>query len=592
MTDINAFARTDIRRHDSDDGGIILENALQPPSPAPDIIERLDRWALHDGGMALISEPVGAERHTLTYGEAAKSSSALAWMFIAMGLEPGDVVSVVAGAGCDHALVKFACLRAGLIHAPLSPALANSDSGRAKLSSRLQVCKPILVLTEDGILEDVRGLQAEAGPEVRSLSQFVASAMSVRQADGPARQRMASISPEDTAAIYFTSGSTGDAKGVIITRSMISAVHGAIACHWPFLADHRPTMADWLPWHHVFGGLDNFFKMIWNGGAYHVRAAPAKENIDEAARFMAAIRPTVYVDVPFGIKLLLDQLENNDKISADFFSRLELIFFAGAGMDAATWSRLNGLVRRSANDVLPHLRIASGFGSTEAASTICLAHEAPGSPGEIGVPLPGNALRLVEVEGRTEMRIRGPIVSPGYIGAEGLIPMPLDEMGFLPTGDTGASVRPFHPELGLRFDGRAAEDFKLTNGTMVRVGALRHLLLAACAPHLADVAIAGEAQDHLAVLLFPGSASEGMETADLDKFFETALTEHNAQWPNRSMAIRCAAVMSAPANPDAGEVNDKGHLVQRKCLKNRQSDVDRLYAKQPDPSIIRPRLSH
>ncbi|MDP6873082.1 MAG: AMP-binding protein [Alphaproteobacteria bacterium] len=585
-----AFAQTDIRRYDCDDGSIILENALQPPSPVADIMDRLDHWAQQDGGMELISEPLGAERRTLTYGEAAESASALAGVFISMGLESGDVVSVVAGAGCDHALVKFACLRARLVHVPLSPTLANSDSGRAKLADRLHICKPSLVLTDDNTLEDVRGLQVETGPEVSSLSEFVASALKARQADSALRQRMASISPDDTAAIYFTSGSTGDAKGVIITRLMISAVHGAISCHWPFLAHHRPTMVDWLPWHHVFGGLDNFFKMIWNGGTYHVRAAPAKENIVEAARFMAATGPTVYVDVPFGIKLLLDQLEIDGETCGDFFSRLELIFFAGAGMDAETWSRLNALVRRSAGIVHPHLRIASGFGATEAASTICLAHEAPGSPAEIGVPLPGTALRLVEVEGRTEMRVRGPNVSPGYVGAEAIIPMPLDEMGFLRSGDVGASVHPSHPERGLKFDGRAAEDFKLTNGTMVKVGALRHLLLAACLPYLADVAIAGEARDYLSALLFPAPAADGMTAEKLDKFFEQALSEHNARWPNRSMAIRHAMVMSDQPSPDAGEVNDKGHLVQRKCLENRQSVIDRLYAEQPDPSMIRPHV--
>ncbi|MBZ0214956.1 MAG: hypothetical protein K8F25_00245 [Fimbriimonadaceae bacterium] len=56
------------------------------------------------------------------------------------------------------------------------------------------------------------------------------------------------------------------------------------------------------------------------------------------------------------------------------------------------------------------------------------------------------------------------------------------------------------------------------------------------------------------------------------------------------MAVRHALVMDGPPNPDAGEVNDKGHLVQRKCLENRQSDIARLYSKRPDPSVILPAI--
>ncbi|MBZ0216113.1 MAG: AMP-binding protein, partial [Fimbriimonadaceae bacterium] len=424
----NSFAVTDIRRHDDEDGSVIIENALPLPSPLPDILERFDHWAQENADGELISEPAGSERRTLTYGDAAKASLAIADLLVSKGLEPGDVVCVIAGAGCDHALIKLACLRARLVHAPLSPVHTNSESGRSRLSDMLDVCKPALILTAEKNQELIGELQQRAGI-VSAPGKFVASAKPSHEPSYSLRQRMASTEPQDVAAIYFTSGSTGDAKGVIITRLMISAVQGAIACHWPFFSFHRPVIVDWLPWHHVFGGLDNFFKMIWNGGVYHLRPAPSRDSINEAAQFMASVRPTLYVDVPFGIKLLLDQLENSEAIRSAFFSRLELIFFAGAGMDSETWSRLNRLIEHSRDIIQPSLRIASGYGSTEAASTICLAHEEPGSPGEIGVPLPGHVLRLVDVEGRTEIRVKGPNVSPGYISADGPIPMPLDEKG-------------------------------------------------------------------------------------------------------------------------------------------------------------------
>ncbi len=578
-----AFAVTDMRAHRDGEGNFVLRNALPLPSPVPDMIDRLDHWATARGDSVLISEPAATGRRSLTYADAADASRAVAARLRALAPTSGGTVCVVASAGCDHAVIKLACLRANLVHAPLSPSFVNTESGMAKLAGMIKVCRPSLILVETDLLEPVRSSEIGTIAPVETM----ASMLTDGEADSAvAGETTDPASPNDTAAIYFTSGSTGDAKGVRITRGMISAVHAAIAVHWPFLTREAPVMVDWLPWHHVFGGLDNFFKMVWNGGAYHVRPAPSRDTIDQAVSLIASVRPTLYVDVPFGIKLLLDSLENSVSERTDFFSRLELIFFAGAGMDAKTWGHMNRLILKSRDDTRASLRIASGYGSTEAASTICLAHEEPGSPGEIGLPLPGHTLRLVDVEGRTEVRVKGPCVSPGYITADGDVGMPLDEQGFLCTGDVVAPVRPMHPELGLRFDGRLAEDFKLTSGTRVRVGALRQMLLAACAPYLADVAIAGETREYLGVLLFPTAAALAEEREHLTGVFEKALSGHNDQWPASSMAIRRAILMDGPPDPDAGEINDKGHLVQRRCLTNRAAAIDRLYAKRPDADVM------
>lgn len=584
----DAFAVYNIRRHDRDDGSIILQNAVPLPSPLPDVMDRFDDWADASAETVFVSEPAAEGRRVLTYGEAKRISYCLSTRLRDVGCKRGDVVCVVAGAGCDHAAIKLACLRAGFIHAPLSPTLAGSKSGITKLQDMLQICQPAVILCNEASLPVVRGFDFVPSDKVLTLCELVREAdnISVDRSAGPESETGNQL--DDYAAIYFTSGSTGNAKGVIVTRRMISAVQSAIAAHWPFFSHERPVIADWLPWHHVFGGLDNFFKIVWNGGTYYIRATPTAETISDTAALIADTCPTIYIDVPFGIKLLLEKLENDPDFCTAFFSRLELIFFAGAGMDAETWSRLNRVLEQSAALIRPSLRLTSGYGSTESGSTICLAHEEPGSPGEIGVPLPGHSLRLADVDGHMEIRVRGPNVSPGYIDAHGSIPMPLDELGFLKTGDVAEPVRPFHPELGLRFDGRVAEDFKLTNGTRVRVGALRQTLLATCAPYLADVAIAGETQDYLAALLFPSPAARELDDRSLVRFFEKSLADHNIQWPNSSMAIRRAIVLNNPPDPEAGEVNDKGHLVQRRCLRNRHDQVERLYAKQPDAEVMVP----
>ena len=456
----------------------------------------------------------------------------------------------------------------------------------------LGILRPSLIVTGTDDPPDLRTVARSLGARTTPLSRLVRDAPPVESAAGRISEvgcaRDHGRAPDETAAVYFTSGSTGNPRGVIVTRRMISAVHGAGATHWPFLTRRRPVMMDWLPWHHVFGGLDNFFKMVWNGGAYHVVAAPAPETIADTVLLAGRVAPTLHVDVPLGLRLLLDRLESDVESREAFFERLDLVFFAGAGLDSETWARLTRMIGRFADRAPAVPRLASGYGCTEAGSTVCLAHEEPSRPDEIGIPLPGHALRLVDVDGRIEARVRGPTVSPGYLGPTGRSPMPLDAEGFLCTGDAVASVLANRPEHGLRFDGRLAEDFKLSSGTWIRVDGLRRTILGACSPYIADVAIAGEARDSLRALLFPSHEGVRIGGRRLARVCELALMRHNAEQPGSSTAIVRAMVMAGPPNPGAGELNDKGHLVQRRCLANRRDDVEHLFTVHADSRIVVP----
>lgn len=571
--DGRAFAQFAVERRIAGPGDIRLRNRIATEPDLPDILTRFAHWAASHPDRVLLSEPAEGGAAALSYGEAQLQAGSLAGKFAARGLVPGDRVAVVLRAGRAHALLKLACLHAGLVHVPLSPQLRATPSGREKLAAMLADAAPSLIVAEAGALDALPPALA-----VTPAALFGAA--------GAATPAPCPAAAHDVAAVYFTSGSTGSPKGVLVTRGMISAVQAGIRTHWPFLGGHPPVMADWLPWHHVFGGLDNFFKMIWNGGTYHVSPVPTPETMPATARRIAALRPTVHVDVPFGIALLLDQFEARPDLLSAFLERLELIFFAGAGMDSATWTRLNRAVQTRRTDAPSDLRLASGYGSTETGSTICLGHEPAASPGEIGVPLPGTELRLFDRDGRMELRVRGPNVSPGYLRRGKARPMPLDDEGFLETGDTVQPVRPDHPEMGLSFDGRIAEDFKLSSGTRVKVGALRHALLSACAPWLTDVAIAGEGRDRLGALLFPSPSALALDPAQRERLLRRALEDHNARWPSNSMAVRRALILDTAPDPGRGEVNDKGHLVQRRCLANRAEDIDRLYARTPPPGVI------
>ncbi len=574
MVGFRRLAVADIERTDQPDGSIALRNRCRLPDPLPDILDRFDRWTAADGAAVAVGGAVGAS--TASWNEIDRRSDAAAVRLNGMGFAPGSAVAAVAGASIDHAVLKIALLKCGLVHVPLSPALTGSSYGRYRLAGLLAIARPALILAEDTASDIVEALAPIARAPIHDIGELTA-------ASGSATFDRPSHGCGDPAAVYFTSGSTGAPKGVTITRGMIASNQAAYALHWPFLTRRRPVLLDWLPWHHVFGGLDNFFKAIWNGGEYHVDLPPAADRVAAMAARLQAVRPTLHINVPFGIALLLDRLDADPATREAFFARLELIFFAGAGMDAATWARLKDTVAGVANPPV----LVSGYGMTEAASTICLGLEPARGTAEIGFPLPGHTLRLVPVEAdgtSWEIRVRGPNVAPHYVTAEGMMPLPLDEEEYLKTGDLAAAIHDGAPERGLAFDGRLAEDFKLTTGTRVKTGALRHALLEACAPDLAEIAIAGEGRSHLAVVLFPRAVSAG--DAGLTARLEAALAEHNARNPGRSTTIRRAILAADAPDRTAGEINDKGHLVQRRTLANRPALVERLYASAPHDGII------
>ena len=485
---------------------------------------------------------------------------------------------------------SHACEAALFTHHSRPHSCARSRDAR-RLASMLAICRPSLIVTGSGEPPGLRPLTGPLATRTTSLDQLLAGTQPSESASdrrpGAGAGHGGGRDPDETAAIYFTSGSTGDARGVIVTRRMIGAVHGAGAAHWPLLARRRPVMVDWLPWHHVFGGLDNFFKMVWNGGACHVTAAPGAETIGDTVRLAAAVAPTLHVDVPLGLRLLLDRLESDDQSRDAFFERLELIFFAGAGLDPETWARLKQMTGRFADRARPAPRLASGYGCTEAGSTVCLAHEEPNRPDEIGVPLPGHALRLVDVDGRSEVRVRGPTVSPWICRPGGPTPDASRRRGLSAHGRRRRAGHPASTRArpSLRRPARRrlqALQRHMGQGRRIAPGAHQRM----CAVHRRCGDCRGRTGLASCASLSRASRVCASGSGLSPSSARRALARHNAERRGSSSAIVRAMVMPEPPDPGAGELNDKGHLVQRRCLANRRDDVERLYAEHPDSPIV------
>ena len=410
------------------------------------------------------------------------------------------------------------------------------------------------------------------------------------------------LTPDVIAKILFTSGSTGAPKGVLNTHRMLSANQRMIRQAWPFLADERPVIVDWLPWSHTFGGNHNLNMMLVNGGTVYVDGGrPAPGLFAQTVANLADVPPTLYFNVPAGYAQLVPALEGDPEFADRFFSRLRLLFNAAAALPAALRTRLEALAARHAPD--RDIPVTGSWGATETAPAVTTANFPFTDARCIGAPLPGALVKLVPVEDAYEIRVQGPNVTPGYYARPDLTAEAFDAEGFYRTGDAVGFAVPGDPDAGLVFRGRIAEDFKLATGTFVRVGAVRTGLLSSV-PALADAVIAGEDRDYAAALawlnpaearkllgrdpVLPGTGAPGGDLVtdpDLLRLMADALAGHN-EGHGSAASIARLLILARPASLDAGEITDKGYLNQRRVLAERAGLVDLLYTGPAPPGVV------
>ena len=224
--------------------------------------------------------------------------------------------------------------------------------------------------------------------------------------------------------------------------------------------------------------------------------------------------------------------------------------------------------------------MVSAWGSTETSPLATQVHFPIPRAGVIGLPPCGCELAFVPSGNKLEMRVKGPNVSPGYWRAGGHVePLPLDERGFFPMGDAGRLEDEAEPSKGVVFDGRTAENFKLTSGTWVHTGELRIQAVAACAPLVTDAVVTGHDREEIGLLLFV--TPEAAAAPDLAAQIGARLAAFNTERPGTSARVARALVLGEPPSIDAGEITDKGYLNQRAVLERRAADVARLYEGAP-----------
>ncbi|HEX6415406.1 MAG TPA: feruloyl-CoA synthase, partial [Burkholderiales bacterium] len=199
-------------------------------------------------------------------------------------------------------------------------------------------------------------------------------------------------------------------------------------------------------------------------------------------------------------------------------------------------------------------------------------------PGVIGLPIPGTEILLTPNGSKHELRVRGPNVTPGYWRSPELTKAAFDGDGFYRIGDAGKFFDARDATKGIVFDGRVAEDFKLSTGTWVSVGAVRVKLIAAADPLIQDAVITGHDRNEIGALVFLSPAAKDFDAREKirEALRRLALEGGSSTHPTRVL------VMTEPPSIDANEITDKGYMNQRAVLERRAALVEKLYSDSPD----------
>jgi feruloyl-CoA synthase len=587
------------------DGTIYLKSGRTLPEYPEKLTDRLVHWARETPDRVFMADrsfpppPLAGEGRegawrTITYARTLEKIRHIGAALLARNLSEERPIVILSGNDLDHALLGLAANYVGIPYAPVSPAYSLISSDFGKLRHIVNLLTPGLVFACNA--QYARAIQATVPPGV----EVIVGSLDHLDADPAAADAAhAKVTPDTIAKFLFTSGSTGMPKGVINTQRMWCANQAMIASALQFFTDEPPVIVDWAPWHHTAGGNHDVGLVIYNGGTLYIDGGkPLPGAIEETVKNLREIAPTWYFTVPKGYEALLPFFRADAALRENFFSRLKVLWFAGAGLAQHLFDEWKEMAYRTCGEDILFL---TGLGSTETAPYAFGRMWDTESSANIGLPPPGLDVKLVPLaEGKYEARLKGPSITPGYWREPTLTAAAFDDEGYYKLGDALRFDDPARPEKGLLFEGRIAEDFKLATGTWVHVGPLRVSFIAHCAPYVRDVVIAGADRDFIAALIFPdldacrrlapdlkdAKPDEIVSHENVRREFGFLLDSFARQSTGSSNRIARAILTDTPPSLDLGEATDKGSINQRMVLQNRAALVNELYADAPGPRVV------
>jgi feruloyl-CoA synthase len=576
-------------------GGAFVLQSPEPLAPASRCVgEWLERWARETPDAPAVAEPVaqGGWRQ-FSWRALRQRVGAVAQALLDLELPAGKPIVVLSDNALDHLVLMLAGMHIGRAVCTVSSGYCRLAQGDfTRIHGILRTLDPALVYAADTATyaPALPGAGIDAVPVFSQGAAMHRGALDFAQlaavTETPAvLSAFAAVTPDTHAKYLLTSGSTGQPKVVINTQRMLCANQQMLAQTLRFLATEKPVLLDWLPWSHTFGGNHNLNLVLRHGGTLYIDdGRPLPGAIDKTLAHLREVQPTLYFNVPRGYEMMLPALEADSELARRFFERLRMVFYAGAGMPLATWQRLEAVAAKVRDEPV---WFTTSWGATETAPGVTFASWRLERPGVIGLPMPGVSLKFVPNAGKLEMRVKGDNVFPGYRDNEAATREAFDEDGYYRIGDAGHLQDENDPLQGVVFNGRVAEDFKLTSGTWVSVGTLRVKLVSALAPHAQDVVITGHERSEIGALVFLTEAARALPADQITAHVRQALQGLRSEGGGSSQTPARALLLPDGPSAAAGEITDKGYINQRLVLERRAAEVEALYAEPQNARVIK-----
>jgi feruloyl-CoA synthase len=607
------FGVTRVTLHDGKPGTHYLK-ADQVLQAFPDrLTDRLQHWAENKPNQTLFARRVkladgslGDWRH-VSYAQAWGTARNIAQALINRGLNAERPVVILSENSLEHALLALGCMVAGVPFVPTSPPYSLISQDYDKLKHVLRTVTPGMVFASDAryakaiaatVSSDMEIVMNEGGIEGQQVTSF--EALCQTPATAQVEAAIAATGPDTIVKFLFTSGSTKMPKAVINTQRLWCANQQQMMQSMPVLAEAPLVLVDWLPWNHTFGGNHNFGMVVFHGGTLYIDdGKPTPTLMHETLRNLREIAPTVYFNVPTGFEAIALAMQTDDLLRKTLLSRVQMFFYAGAALAQPIW---DSLYESQEREIGERIVMGTGLGMTESGPFGIFVTNPNVSAGDLGVPTPGLELKLVDMGGKTEVRYRGPNITPGYWRNAEETKGAFDDEGFFCTGDAVKWIDETDVHLGLKFDGRIAEDFKLATGTFVSVGPLRGKIIAAGAPYIQDVVLTGINLKEVGAMVFPTPAVRALSglapdapladvlgSAPVLAHFQNLINELARTATGSANRIARMCLLSEPPTIDKGEITDKGSINQRSVLTHRADTVAALHEERLH-FIVKPTL--
>ncbi len=505
---------------------------------------------------------VGGKYVSISFRELNRAVDEVAAGLAERGVRAGSRVGIYSYNRPEWVIADLAIIKLGAIVVPLYHTLP-AETVRYILKdaevSHVIVEKPEFlanisrVMSELPLLQDVIALfaqkhETQSGKELfsfDSLRRTGAAALAKK----PELQSAHASTPDDVVTVVYTSGTTGEPKGAMLThRNILSNVQGAIE---RFGVNPRDTLVSFLPLCHMFERTCGYYTMLFAGATIAYA-----ESLETIRQDVQQIRPTLLIVVPRVLEKVYNTVTEKvltgpalrrrlmgaalrtynswarykskglkpplglifkhwlygllvvRKLRKLGGGRIRLLVSGGAPLDR----RLARIIRNLGFNLL------EGYGLTETAPVVCAAIPGEERVGTVGKPFPGVEVKIGDND---EILVRGPNVMKGYLNKPEETAKAIDAEGWFHTGDQGR----FDPSGNLIVTGRIKELIVTSYGKNIPPVPIEQALCGS--KYIEQAVVVGDRRPFLSALIVPSRLtllefcrSRGLDTGNLHQLLK------------------------------------------------------------------------